>query len=86
MKLRVFRGLGNELIVWNEKKIALRLKDPAGQLGIEQAVFLPGSGEALVELGDFLYVLDVRSKRMGPVMRGRQFIVMGELFSKHRDD
>jgi hypothetical protein len=38
LKLAVQMGWGNQLVVWNQKETVMRLKDPAGQLGIEQAV------------------------------------------------
>lgn len=71
LKLAVRPGWGSHLVVYNQKDMVLRLKDPAGQFGIEEAVFLEGSGEALVGVGDFVYILDIRSKRIGPVMGGR---------------
>ncbi len=45
LKLAVRYGWGNHLVVYNQKDIVMRLKDPAGQMGVEQAVFLQGSGE-----------------------------------------
>ena len=81
-RLAVRHGWGNRLVVYNQKKTVLTLKDPAGQLGVEQAVFLEGSGEILVGLGDVVYMLDAASKRMGPVMRGQHFIALARPFSK----
>jgi hypothetical protein len=63
----------------------MRLRDPAGQLGIEQAVFLQGNNEVLVGVGDFIYILDLSSKRIGPIMDGRAFIALTKPFSKHAD-
>jgi hypothetical protein len=50
--------------------------------GIEQAVFLEGIGEVLVGVGDSVYLLDLPSKRIGPVMGGQDFIVLAKPFSK----
>lgn len=83
LRLAVQMGWGNHLVVWNQKDTTLRLKDPAGQLGIEQAVFLEGNSEILVGVGEFVYVLDVSSKRIGPIMRGRDFIALTKPFLKH---
>jgi hypothetical protein len=85
LELAVEYGWGNRLVVYNQHKILLKLKDPAGQLGIEQAVFLEGRGEVLVGVGDFVYILDVLSKRMGPVMGGQQFIALAKPFAKQID-
>ena len=74
--------MGNHLVLWGENGTVMRLKDPAGQLGIQQAVFLEGTGEVLVGVGDFVYLLDVPSKRIGKVMEGQQFIALAKPFSK----
>jgi len=79
------RGWANDLVVWNQKDAVMRLRDPAGQLGIEQAVFLEGREEVVVGVGDFVYVLDVLSKRIGPVMGGQEFIILAKPFSKYVD-
>jgi hypothetical protein len=63
----------------------MKLKDPAGQLGIEQAVFLQAGSEVLVGVGHFIYILDVSSKRIGPIMEGQEFIALAKPFSKHAD-
>jgi len=85
LRLAVQHGWGNHLAVYKERKTVLTLKDPAGQLGIEQAVFLEGRGEVLVGLGDVVYILDVQSKRIGPVMGGQEFIALAKTFSKEVD-
>ena len=85
LRLAVRMGWGNHLVVWNQKETIIRLKDPAGQLGIEQAVFLQGNSEVLVGVGEFIYILDVPSKRIGPVMNGQEFIALAKPFSKHAD-
>ena len=85
LKLAVRPGWGNHLVVYNQKDTVLRLKDPAGQLSIEEAVFLQGSGEVLVGVGDLVYILDVQSKRIGPVMSGQGFIALAKPFSKQVD-
>jgi hypothetical protein len=77
---------GNQLVVYNQRGTVLRLKDPTGQQGVEQAVFLEGSGEVLVGVGDFVYILDVLSKRIGPVMEGQAFIAVAKPFSKKQVD
>src|SRR5205809_1268213 len=56
LKLAVRYGWGNHLVLYNQKETVMKLKDPAGQLGVEQAVFLE-SGEVLVGVGDFVYIL-----------------------------
>jgi len=83
--LVVAYGWGNRLVIYNQRETVLRLKDPAGQLGVKQAVFLEGSGEVLVGIGDFVYILDVLSERIGPVMRGQEFIALAKPFSKQVD-
>jgi hypothetical protein len=72
------------LRVYNERETVMMLKDPAGQLAGEQAVFLE-SGEVLVGVGDIVYVLDVPSKRIGPVMDGQKFIALAKPFAKQAD-
>ena len=84
LKLAVPYGWDNHLVVYNQKETVMRLKDPAGQLGVEQAIFLE-SGEVLVGVGDFVYILDVPSKRIGPVMGGQEFIALAKPFSKQID-
>ena len=83
LRLAVRYGWGNHLVVYNQREIVLRLKAPAGQLAVEQAVFLEGSGEILVGVGGWVYILDVPSKRIGPVMGGEEFIALALPFSKH---
>jgi len=85
LKLAVWMGLGDYLVIWNQKETLIRLKDPAAQPGIEQAVFLDETGEVLVGVGDFIYILDVSSKRIGPVMSGQEFIALAKPFSKQVD-
>lgn len=82
LRLMVWPGWGNHLSVFNQQKSLLKLRDPAGQFGIEQAVFLEGSGEILVGIGDVVYILDTASKRMGPVMHGQQFVALAKPFAK----
>jgi len=84
-KLFVLFGFGNQLVVSSQEKILLRFKDPTGELGIEQAVFLNRSGDVLVGVGDFVYILNVQSRRMGPVMGGQKFIAIAKPFSKQAD-
>jgi hypothetical protein len=83
VKLMVHHGWGNRLVVYTRDESMLTLKDPAGQLRVEQAVFLEGTGEIMVEVGDYVYVVDFLSKRIGPVMRGHHFIALAKPFSKH---
>jgi hypothetical protein len=45
-------------------------------------VFLGTDGDVLVGVGNFVYVLDVESKRIGPVMDGGDFIALARPFSK----
>jgi hypothetical protein len=85
LKLGVRHGWGNRLVVSNQRETILTLRDPAGQLYVEQAFFLEGSGEVLVGVGDFVYILDVPSKRIGPVMEGQEFIALAKPFSKQID-
>jgi len=85
LKLHVLLGWRSQLIVDTQNDTVLRLKDPAGELGVQQAVFLRGSSEVIVGVGDFVYILDVLSKRIGPVMGGRGFIALTDPFSKQVD-
>jgi hypothetical protein len=85
LRLAVRMGLGSHLVIWNQKDTSIILRDPAAQLGIEQAVFLDGTGEVLVGVGNFIYILDVSSKRIGPVMSGQEFIALAKPFSKQAD-
>jgi hypothetical protein len=78
----VIHGWGSQMIVSDEKQPVIRLKDPAGQLGTEQAVFLEGASEILFGFGGFVYVLDVASKRIGPVIQGHDFIALAKPFCK----
>ena len=72
-------------MVFNQKHVVLRLKDPAGQLGTEQAVFPQGDAEILFGFGGFVYILDVPSKRIGPVMSGQDFIALANPFAKEAE-
>ena len=57
---------------------------PAGALGVHQSVFL-GGNEVLVELGDYVYLADITTKRVGPVLQGEKFIALTGTFSKRFD-
>jgi hypothetical protein len=82
LRVAVLHGWGSQMIVFNEKHPVLRLKDPAGQMGAEQAVFLQGDGEVLFGFGGFVYILDLPSRRIGPVMSGHDFIALAHPFAK----
>jgi hypothetical protein len=84
LRLAVRRWSG-DLIVNVENGEALRFRDPAGRLGIQQGVFLEGTGEILVGVGDLVYALDVASRRIGPIIRGEQFIALIKPFAKQSD-
>ncbi len=85
LRLMVWPGWGPHLVVYNQKTLLMRLRDPAGQLGVQEAVFLPGTGEIMAGLGDYVYVLDPAAKRIGPVMPGRDFIALAKPFAKKAD-
>ena len=73
------------MMVYNEKQTVFRFKDPADQMGVEQAVFPQGEEEVLFGSGGFVYLLDVPSRRIGPVMRGHDFIALAPPFAKQVD-
>ena len=78
-------GWGSQMLVFGGKHQALRLKDPAGQLTVEQAVFPQGEEEVLFGLGGFVYLLDVPARCIGPVMSGHDFIALAPPFAKQVD-
>lgn len=82
--LFAYGGWGSRVIVSREKQRVMDIKDPAGGLVAEEAVFI-GGNEILVELGNYVYLADVAAKRMGPVMRGEKLIALTAAFSKQVD-
>ncbi len=83
LRLEVGHGWQRELVVHSEGyETYMRLGDPAGQLDFEQAIFLEGTHDVLVSVGNYVYILDVRSRRIGPVMKGQDFIALAIPFSK----
>ena len=44
-----------------------------------------GGNEVLVELGDYVYLADITTKRVGPVLQGEKFIALTGTFSKRFD-
>lgn len=57
----------------------MQIKDRRGR-----SVFL-GGNEVLVELGDYVYLADITTKRVGPVLQGEKFIALTGTFSKRFD-
>ncbi len=82
MELHVFWGLERTLRISGPMGRVMMIRDPAGWLGMEQAVFLDGGRELLVGLGGYVYLGDIAAKRLGPVMPGEKFIALTTPFSK----
>ena len=81
LRLFVIPGWGSRLSISGNKETVMRVNDPAGGLGVHQAVFL-GDNEVLVELGGYVYLVDIAMKRMGPVMRGESAIALSGPYLK----
>ena len=78
-------GWGSQMLVFGGMHPVLRFKDPAGKMGVEQAVFPQGEEEVLFGFGGFVYLLEVSSRRIGPVMSGHDFIALAPPFAKQVD-
>jgi hypothetical protein len=86
MKLVAYGGLGGgRLWVTGPQGKVLTIRDPAGWMMLEQAVFLDDVHEMLVGLGGYVYLADIGAKRLGPVMQGGRFIALTATFSKRVD-
>jgi hypothetical protein len=84
LRLYVLGGWGSRLSISRDKERVVQVNDPAGGLWVQQAVFLDDN-EVLVELGGYVYLVDIAVKRMGPVMRGEKAIVLSGAYSKRLD-
>lgn len=84
LSLHVAGGWGSRLSITRDRERVLQVKDPAGGLGVQQAVFL-NDHEVLMESGGYVYLLDVEAKRMGPVLRGQRAIALSEPYRKRLD-
>jgi hypothetical protein len=62
----------------------MQINDPAGGLGVHQAVFLDDN-EVMVELGDYVYLVDTAMRRMGPILRGESAIALSGPYLKRLD-
>lgn len=79
----VHLGLGSRLVVSRNRQTILTLSDPAGQFILRQAAFVGDFNQILTEGGGYVYLLDVHSKRIGPVMQGSKCIALALPFLKH---
>jgi len=84
LRLFVMGGWGSRLSISRDRERVMRINDPAGGLGVHQAVFL-GDNEVMVELGGYVYLVDIALKRMGPIMRGESAIALSGPYLKRLD-
>ena len=82
LDLRIHWGWGAHMCVSNEKRLVMHLRSPDSGIQVEQAVFVEGTSEILVGVGDYVYVLDALSKKIGPVMAGKSFVALTKPFLK----
>jgi hypothetical protein len=84
LRLYVVGGWGSRLSISRDRERVMQVNDPAGGLGVHQAVFLDDN-EVLVELGGYVYLVDIALRRMGPVMRGERAIALSDSYRKRLD-
>jgi hypothetical protein len=84
LRLYVLGGWGSRLSISRDRQRVMQVNDPAGGLGVHQAVFLDDN-EVLVELGGYVYLVDISTRRMGPVMRGESAIALTGAYLKQHD-
>lgn len=84
LRLYVLGGWGSRLSISRDRQRVMQVSDPAGGLGVHQAVFLDDN-EVLVELGGYVYLVDISAKRLGPVMRGESAIALTGAYLKRLD-
>lgn len=74
------------LYIQNKDKELFRFSDPTGWGNFSHASLLNESGETIFRLGKMIYVLDPHTRRMAPVMRGDECLVLKPAFLKSYED